>query len=104
MSLPENAEPTPEQWLAWFRTLTPEQQLVMAERVMRNARDAYQCVLRDHDGLVERERCIRIDAWQHPEDNATAYVSVLRGGIVKITEPLLAGLMERAGWSRKVAE
>lgn len=64
---PENAWPTPEQWVAWFLTRNHAVQVEMAERVLADAQRADRCFLMNHEGEIEY---LRHDAHRTRETRA----------------------------------
>lgn len=66
----ENRDPTPTEWVQWFTTLNPEEQLAAADRVIRNTRAARECATLNHrDALEElhgaRQRIAQLLANHH---------------------------------------
>lgn len=49
---PENTEPTPEQWRAWFLSASNEGQLAIIGRQMDLWSTDSRCFAQDHDGRI----------------------------------------------------
>lgn len=54
MTWPEQDWPSPQQWLEWFESLTPERKLEVAELVCQNNEFAAMCFEQDHVGQITR--------------------------------------------------
>lgn len=50
--VPENAWPTPGQWIRRFNEAPPEERLAVVARALEDARRAGDCFLRNHDGRI----------------------------------------------------
>jgi hypothetical protein len=50
----EGRDPTPEEWIGWFYSLSTEEEAVeVAKQVIENARHTYHCFLMDYQGRAE---------------------------------------------------
>ncbi|NEA21593.1 hypothetical protein [Actinomadura bangladeshensis] len=93
----ENTEPTPAQWIRRWNDLPPERRLQVAAAREQNARTAYDCFLRNHEGQIAELRG-RVEELQQPvRDAALAALDTMRAGHHAATDRALNQLRAQHG-------